>query len=61
MLALTGSEPDSWGPLPEPLILDRVAHVAKVERAVVEGAGHFVHMERPAETAARVLAFLERG
>jgi pimeloyl-ACP methyl ester carboxylesterase len=61
MLALTGSEPDTWGPLPEPLIRERLAHVPRVERAIVEGAGHFVHMERPAETAARVLAFLEAG
>jgi pimeloyl-ACP methyl ester carboxylesterase len=60
LLAVTGSEPDTWGPLPEPLLAERLAHVPRAERAVIEGAGHFIHMERPAETAALVLAWLER-
>ena len=59
MLAVVGSERDTWGPLPEPILADRLAHVKQVERATVEGAGHFVHMEKPRETAELLLAFLE--
>jgi pimeloyl-ACP methyl ester carboxylesterase len=29
-----------------------------VERVTIEGAGHFVHMERPAEVADAILDFL---
>jgi pimeloyl-ACP methyl ester carboxylesterase len=60
LLAVTGSEPDSWGPLPEALLRERLAYVPRLERATVEGAGHFVHMERPRETAVLLLAWLER-
>jgi len=60
MLALIGSEPDTWGPIPEAIRSERLGHLARVEHGVVEGAGHFTHMERPRETAAWVLAFLER-
>jgi pimeloyl-ACP methyl ester carboxylesterase len=59
LLAVVGSEPDTWGPLPEPILAERLAHVPRLERATVEGAGHFVHMERPRETAELVLAWLE--
>jgi pimeloyl-ACP methyl ester carboxylesterase len=37
----------------------RLEYVERLERATVEGAGHFVHMERPAETAALILDFLD--
>ncbi len=60
LLAITGSEPDSWGPLPEDVLAARLAHVKDVERATVSGAGHFVHMERPNETAELLLGFLEQ-
>jgi len=59
MLAVIGSEPDTWGPLPEPLLSERLAHVKQLERAVVQDAGHFAHMEKPRETAELLLAFLE--
>ena len=59
MLAVTGSEPDTWGPLPEPLLAERLSHIQQVERAVVQDAGHFAHMEKPRETAALILDFLE--
>jgi pimeloyl-ACP methyl ester carboxylesterase len=58
MLAITGSEPDTWGPLPEPVLSERLGRVQHLERRTVTGAGHFVHMERPVETAAVVLDFL---
>jgi len=60
MLAVIGSVPDTWGPLPEPILRERLAHVPRLERATIEGAGHFAHMERPAETAALILDFLGR-
>ncbi|MEN8185235.1 MAG: alpha/beta hydrolase [Myxococcota bacterium] len=60
MLALVGSEPDTWGPLPEAILAERLAHVPKLSRATVEGAGHFVHMEKPQETAEVLLSFLDR-
>lgn len=60
MLAVTGSEPDTWGPLPEKILAERLACVPQVERAIVTGAGHFVAMERPAELADLLLGFLER-
>ena len=58
MLAVVGSEPDTWGPLPEPLLSERLSHVPELERATVKGAGHFVHMEKPAETARLLLDWL---
>jgi pimeloyl-ACP methyl ester carboxylesterase len=59
VLALIGSEPDTWGPLPEPVLAERLANVPDLARATVEGAGHFVHMERPEATARVLLDFLE--
>jgi pimeloyl-ACP methyl ester carboxylesterase len=61
LLALIGSEPDTWGPLPEVVLAERLANVPQLSRATVPGAGHFVHMEEPAQTAEVLLAFLERG
>jgi len=59
MLAVTGSEPDTWGPLPEPLIQERLAYVGNVERATVSGTGHFVHIEDAPALAGLLLDFLE--
>ena len=59
VLAVVGSVPDTWGPLPEFVLDERLAHVPRVERATIEGAGHFVHMERPVETAELLLAWLD--
>ncbi len=59
MLAIVGSEPDTWGPLPEPLLSERLSNVPELERITVEGAGHFVHIEKPVETARIVLEYLE--
>lgn len=58
MLAITGTEPDAWR-LPEAIAAERLARVPTLERARVSGAGHFVHMERPRETADLLLGFLE--
>jgi len=58
MLAIVGSEPDTWGPLPEDVLSQRLSHVPQLERCTVAGAGHFVHIEKPEETAKVVLDFL---
>jgi len=59
MLAVIGSEPDTWGPLPEAMLAQRLSNVPVLTRATVQGAGHFMHIERPRETAEVVLRFLE--
>jgi pimeloyl-ACP methyl ester carboxylesterase len=59
MLAVVGSELDTWGPLPEAVIGPRLANVRQLERARVRGAGHFVHMEEPAATASVLLDYLD--
>lgn len=58
VLAVVGSEPDTWGPLPDAVIAPRLANLARVERTTVAGAGHFVHMEQPRATAALLLDWL---
>lgn len=58
MLAIIGSEPDTWGPLPEPILAERLGGVRDLERRTIAGAGHFVHIERPAETATVILDYL---
>lgn len=60
LLAVIGSVQDTWGPLPESLLAQRLAGVRRLERATVEGSGHFIHMEKPEETAALVLDFVSR-
>jgi len=59
LLAVIGSEADTWGPLPEELLVGRLDNVKHLERATVEGAGHFIHMQQPAATADLLLGFLE--
>ena len=59
MLAIVGSEPDTWGPLPEAIVGPRLSGVRRLERATVADAGHFVHMEQPAATARLILDFLD--
>jgi pimeloyl-ACP methyl ester carboxylesterase len=58
LLAITGSERDTWGPLPESILAERLSNVRNLERLRIAGAGHFVHMERPRETARAILDFL---
>lgn len=51
LLAVVGSEQDSWGPLPESVIGPRLDLIPEVERACIQDAGHFVHMEQSDATA----------
>lgn len=59
MLAVVGTEADTWGPLPDAILHERLAYLPNVELVRVKGAGHFVHMERPEATAGLLLDFLE--
>jgi pimeloyl-ACP methyl ester carboxylesterase len=59
MLAVIGSEPDSWGPLPESVLGPRLANVPRLERATIAGAGHFVHVEQPGALAALLLNWFD--
>jgi pimeloyl-ACP methyl ester carboxylesterase len=45
--------------LPEDILSERLSYVPQLERCTVQGAGHFVHIEKPQETAAAILQFLE--
>ncbi len=60
MLAVWGDQPDTWG-LPDPWRSERLGHVPVLETAVVTGAGHFAHIEKPGETAELVLDWLGRA
>jgi pimeloyl-ACP methyl ester carboxylesterase len=60
LLAMIGSLPDSWGPLPKELLDHRLENVEHLDRATVEGAGHFIHMQQPAAAAGLMLDFLDR-
>jgi pimeloyl-ACP methyl ester carboxylesterase len=57
ILAILGTEPDplGWGTQPE----DVLSHLPPDGRLeVVEGAGHFIHIEQPHEVARLVLEHL---
>ncbi len=57
-LGVLGTVPDAWGPLDEGLVRERVSQIGDFELVRIEGTGHFVHMEQPAETARVLLDFL---
>ena len=56
VLALTGSEPDQWSFLAPEDRARRLATLPDAEHHVVDGAGHYIHVERPDAT----IAHLER-
>ena len=57
MLAIAGTEPDSFGPASDAQLDERLALVKDVTRVRVQGTGHFVHMEQPEATARLILDF----
>jgi pimeloyl-ACP methyl ester carboxylesterase len=59
MLAVAGTEADTWGPLPDAMLRTRLEFAPEVTLAKVEGAGHFVHMEQPEATARLLLDFMD--
>ena len=46
VLALTGTEEDSWSGLPPEDIAERVANLG-ARHEVIPGAGHYLHLEQP--------------
>jgi pimeloyl-ACP methyl ester carboxylesterase len=58
VLAIIGAEQDTWGPLDPELLDERLQFVADLQRARIDGAGHFPHMEQPALTARLILDYL---
>lgn len=59
LLAIQAAEQDTWGPIPEETIEHRLSYIENVERTAIPGTGHFVHIEKPEETARLVLDWLE--
>jgi pimeloyl-ACP methyl ester carboxylesterase len=60
VLAVVGSVTDTWGPLPEPLLSQRLEHIPDCTRAVIDDAGHFMAIEEPKAVAELLLSFLDR-
>jgi pimeloyl-ACP methyl ester carboxylesterase len=58
VLVLTGAEHDTWSEMTPDEVADRLAHLPDVRHHVVDGAGHYVHLERPDVVVAEVAAFL---
>ena len=58
VLALSGSEPDTWRDLTDEQIAERVGWFPDARHAVVPGTGHYVHIEDPDAVMAEIEAFL---
>jgi pimeloyl-ACP methyl ester carboxylesterase len=59
VLVLTGSEHDTWSEMTPEEVDERLTHLPTARHRVVEGAGHYVHLERPDVVVAEVRAFLD--
>jgi pimeloyl-ACP methyl ester carboxylesterase len=57
VLALAGREPDQWGFVVATDRERRLAAIASVEHHVVDGAGHYVHIEQPDAVLEHVARF----
>lgn len=60
VLALTGSEPDQWSELPEAARRRRLAAMTDAAHHIIEGAGHYVHVEQPDAVLDHVRRFFAR-
>ena len=59
VLVLTGTEHDTWSDLTDEEIAERVARMPGARHQVVDGAGHYLHVEAPDAVLAAVTAFLD--
>lgn len=59
VLVLTGGEDDTWSDMSAEEIEDRLGHLSDARHRVVEGAGHYVHIEQPEAVLAAIDAFLD--
>lgn len=57
ILVLTGAEPDQWNDLPVDARDRRLAVLRDVRHVVVDGAGHYVHIEQPDVALEHVATF----
>lgn len=58
VLALTGTEPDTWTDLTDTEIAERVSAL-RARHVPVAGAGHYVHIEQPEATLVAIGSFLD--
>jgi pimeloyl-ACP methyl ester carboxylesterase len=58
LLVLTGAEHDTWSELTGDELDDRLAHLPHARHEIVDGAGHYVHIEQPGAVLASIAAFL---
>ncbi len=56
-LVLTGAEPDTWSELTPDEVRDRLDHLRPARHEVVDGAGHYVHLEQPEAVLAAITDF----
>lgn len=59
VLAITGGEHDTWSDLSDEELATRLGYIPNARHHIVEGAGHYVHIERPDEVLRLVTAFLD--
>ena len=58
MLVLTGGEHDTWSEMSPATIARRLTNFRDVRHRVIEGAGHYVHIEQPDAVVAAIADFL---
>lgn len=59
ILVLSGGEVDTWSELDESQVRERVGWLQAPDHRVIDGAGHYVHIEQPAATLAAIGEFLD--
>lgn len=59
VLVLTGTEHDTWSDLDDEQIAERLSHFRDGRHEVVEGAGHYLHIEQPEAVHAAISTFLD--
>jgi pimeloyl-ACP methyl ester carboxylesterase len=59
VLLITGREPDTWGDLTPEETEQRLAAIPDARHQVVDGAGHYAHLEQPDAVMGAVAAFVE--
>lgn len=58
ILVLTGSEPDTWSDHSPEVVAARLAAYPDPYHEMIEGAGHYVHVEQPAAVLDAIARFL---
>jgi pimeloyl-ACP methyl ester carboxylesterase len=60
VLVLTGGEHDTWSEMSPDETVARLAHIPDVRHEVIEGAGHYVHVEQPGLVMDAICRFLDQ-